>query len=222
MHPSWKVRLGDEFTKLYFEGLVEFVRGERRSHTVFPPPSQTFEAFELTPFDDTRVVILGQDPYHNAGQAHGLSFSVPPGVKPPPSLANIYRELAGDVGFKVPTHGCLTPWARRGVLLLNAVLTVRAHEPGSHRDRGWETFTDAVLRALGGRQEPVVFVLWGSYARVKKALLDSSKHTVIESPHPSPMSARSGFFGSRPFSRVNAALRGFGHPEIDWRLPTEP
>jgi len=151
-----------------------------------------------------------------------LSFSVPPGVKPPPSLANIYRELAEDVGFKAPKHGCLAHWARQGVLLLNAVLTVQAHEPGSHRDRGWETFTDAVLQALGGRQKPVVFVLWGSYARAKKALLDASRHVVVESPHPSPMSARHGFFGSRPFSKVNAALRGFGQPEIDWQLPAEP
>lgn len=222
MHPSWKVRLEDEFAKPYFENLVEFVRGERRDHVVFPPSSQTFEAFKLTSFDDTSVVILGQDPYHNAGQAHGVSFSVPPGVKPPPSLANIYRELAEDVGFKAPPHGCLTHWAHQGVLLLNAVLTVQAHEPGSHRGRGWETFTDAVLRALGGRQKPVVFVLWGSYARAKKALLDASRHAVIESPHPSPMSARNGFFGSRPFSKVNAALRGFGHPEIDWQLPAEP
>lgn len=222
MHPSWKAALAGEFTKPYFEKLVSFVKEERRNHVVFPSPGQTFEAFKLTPLDGTRVVILGQDPYHNAGQAHGLSFSVPPGVKPPPSLANIYRELAEDVGAKPPKHGCLTHWARQGVLLLNAVLTVRAHEPGSHRDHGWETFTDAVLRVLGGRQEPVAFVLWGSYARAKKALLDASRHAVIESPHPSPMSARSGFFGSRPFSKVNAALRGFGQPEIDWQLPAEP
>lgn len=218
MHPSWKERLADEVKKPYFTELAEFVRKERETHTVFPPKAQVLAAFKATSYDSANVLILGQDPYHNAGQAHGLSFSVPPGVSPPPSLLNIFRELSEDVGVK-PTHGCLAPWAEQGVFLLNSVLTVRAHEPGSHRGHGWERFTDAVIRLLNDRERPVAFVLWGKYARDKKALIDTSRHTVIESAHPSPMSASTGFFGSRPFSKVNAALRAAGQPVIDWQVP---
>lgn len=219
MHESWKRLLADEFTQPYFKSLVEFVRTERKSHVVFPPSHQVFEAFKLTPFDEVRVLILGQDPYHNAGQAHGLSFSVPKGMTPPPSLQNIFKELADDVGFIPQGHGCLTHWADQGVFLLNSVLTVRAHTPGSHKEKGWEVFTDAVIRKLSGRERPLVFVLWGAYARKKASLINANRHLVIESPHPSPMSARSGFFGSSPFSQVNAGLKALGEPSISWQLP---
>jgi len=218
MDPSWKERLGPEFKKPYFRELAAFVRAERHAGVVFPPQGQVFNAFK-TPYDQANVLILGQDPYHNADQAHGLCFSVQPGVKPPPSLLNIYKELASDVGAKPPKHGCLQSWADHGVFLLNAVLTVRAHAAGSHQGKGWERFTDAVIRLLNARQTPVVFVLWGRYARKKKALIDDQRHLVIESPHPSPMSAHQGFFGSQPFSQVNAALAYSGLPTIDWQLP---
>lgn len=219
MHESWKRLLADEFTQPYFKDLTEFVRAERENHVVFPPSSQVFEALRLTPYDEVRVLILGQDPYHNAGQAHGLSFSVPVGVALPPSLQNIFKELSEDVGFSPPGHGCLTHWAEQGVLLLNAVLTVRAHTPGSHKDKGWELFTDAIIRKLDARERPVVFVLWGVYARKKAGLIDSDRHLIIESPHPSPMSARSGFFGSSPFSQANEGLKALGEPPIAWQLP---
>lgn len=219
MHESWKRLLADEFTKPYFKDLVAFVREEREKHVVFPPSNQVFEALKLTPFDEVRVVILGQDPYHNAGQAHGLSFSVPPGMDPPPSLLNIFKELSEDVGFKLPGHGCLTHWAEQGVLLLNSVLTVRAHTPGSHKDKGWEAFTDAVIRKLDKRERPSVFVLWGAYARKKASFIDANRHLIIESAHPSPLSARGGFFGSRPFSQVNEGLKTLGEPPISWQLP---
>lgn len=222
MDPSWKERLADEVKKPYFTDLNEFVRKERESHTVFPPRDQVFAAFKATSFDKANVIILGQDPYHNVGQAHGLSFSVMPGMKPPPSLVNIFKELAEDVGFKKPKDGFLLPWAEQGVFLLNATLTVRAHEPGSHQGKGWETFTDRVIQLLSRRYEqsgpPVVFVLWGKYARSKRHLI-SDANVVIESAHPSPMSASAGFFGSRPFSQVNLALKVQGLPEIDWQLP---
>lgn len=222
MDPTWKERLADEVKRPYFAELAEFLRKEREAYTVFPPKDQVFAALKATPFDKTTVLILGQDPYHNAGQAHGLSFSVPPGVKPPPSLVNIFKELAEDVGFKKPESGCLLPWAEQGVLLLNATLTVRAHEPGSHQGKGWETFTDRVIQLLSRRyeeagQQPVVFVLWGKYARSKRGLI-SDANVVIESAHPSPMSASNGFFGSRPFSKVNEALRVRGQKTIDWQL----
>jgi len=218
MHASWREVLAPEFDKPYFRELVTFVRRERREHVIFPPGGEVFAAFDY-PFEAIRVCILGQDPYHNAGQAHGLCFSVKPPTKPPPSLVNIFQELEADVpGWKRPAHGCLTQWAERGVLLLNTVLTVRAHEPGSHRGEGWEQLTNAAIRALDGRQKPVVFILWGRQAREKKALLDTSLHAVIESPHPSPMSARSGFFGSRPFSRANEALEVSGQQPVDWSL----
>ena len=216
---GWQHILAHEVEQPYFHKLEEFVAAERRSHTVFPPEGEVFSALRLTPYKEVKVFILGQDPYHDDGQAHGLAFSVRPGVKPPPSLLNIFKELKTDVGFRIPNNGYLVPWAKQGVLLLNAVLTVRAHEPNSHKNKGWEHFTDAVLRAVGEKKDPVVFVLWGGYARKKVGLIDSSRHTIIESAHPSPLSARSGFFGSRPFSKINAALRDAGKSEIDWQLP---
>jgi len=216
---GWQHILANEIEQPYFHKLEEFVTAERRSHTVFPPEGEVFSALRLTPYKEVKVFILGQDPYHDDGQAHGLAFSVRPGVKPPPSLLNIFKELKTDVGFRIPNNGYLVPWAKQGVLLLNAVLTVRAHEPNSHKNKGWEHFTDAVLRAVGEKEDQVVFVLWGGYARKKVGLIDSSRHTIIESAHPSPLSARSGFFGSRPFSKINAALRDAGKSEIDWQLP---
>jgi len=186
---------------------------------VFPPEGDVFNAFEVTPLEDANVLLLGQDPYHDHGQAHGLCFSVKPGVKPPPSLANMFKELRDDVGCRIPNNGYLAPWAAQGILMLNAVLTVRAHEPNSHKGKGWETFTDAAIRALNDRKDPVVFVLWGGYARKKLALIDADRHAIVESAHPSPLSARSGFFGSKPFSKINEALRRFEKPEIDWQLP---
>lgn len=219
MHPSWQERLTEEFQKEYFTELAEFIRQERKDQVVFPPPDDVFNALKFTPFDSVKVVILGQDPYHNVGQAHGLSFSVPEGVSPPPSLQNIFKELEADIpGFKRPDHGHLRSWADQGVLLLNAVLTVRAHTPGSHRDRGWERFTDAVLSLLDGKENTVVFLLWGQYARAKKSLITADHHVVLEAPHPSPMSARSGFFGSRHFSQANQALEKAGLTPVDWRL----
>lgn len=220
MHESWKRLLADEFTQPYFKSLVDFVREERGKHVVFPPPSKVFEAFRLTPFDEVRVLVLGQDPYHRAEQAHGLSFSVPPGVETPPSLRNIFKELSEDLGCKRPSHGCLTHWAEQGVLLLNSILTVRAFTPGSHRDRGWELFTDQVIRKLNVRDKPLVFVLWGAYARKKAGLINADRRLIIESPHPSPLSAHHGFFGSCPFSQVNAGLRELGEPPVAWELPT--
>ncbi len=216
--PSWQKVLADELTKPYFKQLAEFVDGERQAHKVFPPAEDVFSALKLTPYDKVKVMILGQDPYHGDGQAHGLCFSVRPGVRPPPSLGNIFRERRDDLGGKVPNNGDLVPWAKQGVLLLNAVLTVRAHSPNSHKDQGWEKFTDAVIRALNDRPEPVVFVLWGAYAQKKGRLIDTEKHRVIVGAHPSPLSAKK-FFGSRPFSAVNAALKEFGAEEIDWQLP---
>jgi uracil-DNA glycosylase len=216
---SWSEAVGGEFEKPYFEELERFVDGERARHEVFPPEKDVFNAFELTPLDEANVLLLGQDPYHDDGQAHGLCFSVRPGVKPPPSLVNMFKELRADLGCRIPNNGYLAPWAEQGVLLLNAVLTVRAHAPNSHKGRGWETFTDAVIRTVSARESPVVFVLWGGYARKKVPLVDASRHVVIQSAHPSPLSARNGFFGSKPFSKVNAALREAGKPEIDWKLP---
>ncbi len=215
---SWLDVLADEFEKPYFRQLQAFVAEERRNHQVFPPEPDVFNSLRFTPFDQTRVLLLGQDPYHDDGQAHGLCFSVRPGVKSPPSLVNIFKELHTDLGCRVPNHGCLTTWAERGVLLLNAVLTVRAHEPNSHKDKGWETFTDAIVRALNDRPKPVVFVLWGNYAQKKGRHIDSSRHPVIAGAHPSPLSAKK-FLGSRPFSAVNEALERLGEPPIDWQLP---
>lgn len=216
MDSSWKAALGGEFEKDYFQRLSEFVRAERRKATVYPPAGEVFTAFHATPLDKVRVVILGQDPYHNEGQAHGLSFSVRSGTAIPPSLHNIQTELRSDLGVDCQS-GYLLPWATQGVFLLNSVLTVRAHEAASHRGQGWETFTDAVIRILA-EKGPLVFVLWGRYARDKASFIASDKHCVIESAHPSPMSADKGFFGSKPFSKVNRALEQFGQVPINWKV----
>lgn len=219
METSWRPVLIEETRKSYFRNLQQFVRDARQKHRVFPPEADVFSALHLTPYEKVSVLILGQDPYHDEGQAHGLCFSVRPGIAMPPSLLNIFKELQADLGCRIPNNGCLTHWAEQGVLLLNAVLTVQAHQANSHKDRGWEMFTDAVIRAVNAKPDPVVFVLWGAYARKKIALIDQSRHIVIESPHPSPLSAHRGFFGSRPFSKINAALRSVGKPEIDWQIP---
>jgi uracil-DNA glycosylase len=217
--PSWQAVVGDERQKPYFRELEKFVDEERRTHTVFPPHDEVFTALKLTPYDRVKVLLLGQDPYHDDGQAHGLAFSVRPGVPPPPSLVNIFKELHSDLGCQVPDNGYLVPWAEQGVLLLNAVLTVRAHAPTSHKNKGWEQFTDAVIRAVGEKEDPVVFLLWGGYAQKKVKLIDTERHTIIQSAHPSPLSARNGFFGSRPFSAANEALRAAGKSPIDWQIP---
>ncbi len=216
---SWKQELAGEFQQPYFARLKEFLVAERSAGMRFyPPGSLIFNAFACTPFDRVRVVILGQDPYHGPGQAHGLSFSVPQGVPAPPSLVNIFKELKADLGMPVPGHGNLEKWAHQGVLLLNATLTVRPNQAGSHQKRGWETFTDAVIRTLADRREGLVFVLWGRYARSKAPMIDQNRHLVLESPHPSPLSAHNGFFGCRHFSRINTWLSNRGEPEIDWAL----
>ncbi|HEV2661496.1 MAG TPA: uracil-DNA glycosylase [Ktedonobacteraceae bacterium] len=216
---DWRAQLADEFEKPYFQTLQQFVDEERQNYTVFPPEQDVFSALKLTPYERANVFLLGQDPYHDNNQAHGLCFSVRPGIKPPPSLVNIFKELRSDVDFRIPNNGYLVPWAEQGMLLLNAVLTVRAHKPNSHKGHGWEIFTDAVIRAVNAREDPVVFVLWGGYAQKKRALIDTARHTIIQSAHPSPLSAHNGFFGSKPFSAINAALRAAGKPEIDWQLP---
>jgi uracil-DNA glycosylase len=216
---AWRPVIGAEVEKPYYAKLQAFLEEERRAHTVYPPQGEVFSALELTPFDQVKVFVVGQDPYHDENQAHGLAFSVRPGIKPPPSLVNIFKELRSDLGCKIPNNGYLVPWAKQGVLLLNTVLTVRAHTPASHKGRGWELFTDEVIRQVGARAEPVIFLLWGAHAQKKQALIDTSRHTIIASAHPSPLSAKNGFFGSKPFSQINAALRGFGKPEIDWQLP---
>ena len=213
----WKSALKGEFESSYFHELTEFVAAERRQHDVFPPEEDVFNAFRLTPLSQVRVVILGQDPYHDIGQAHGLCFSVRPGVKLPPSLRNIYKELQEDLGHLPANHGCLSSWADQGVLLLNTVLTVRAHEANSHQKKGWETFTDSVLKIVN-EQSRVLFVLWGKPAQKKLGLIDE-RHFVIKSAHPSPLSARRGFFGSRPFSTINEQLESYGMPAINWELP---
>lgn len=212
-------RLGDA---PFLRELSDFVEKERRLHTVYPPVEDMYAAFALTPLERVRVVLLGQDPYHGEGQAHGLCFSVRPGVRPPPSLVNLFKELESDLGIPPPGHGCLTAWAEQGVLLLNAVLTVRAATPGSHARKGWERFTDEVLRVVAAREHPCVFLLLGSYAQKKAPLVDDGRNVVITNVHPSPLSAHRGFFGSRPFSKTNAALRELGLGEIDWRLPADP
>ncbi len=219
---GWVRLLAGETSKPYYLKLQTFLGRQRRRHIVLPPERDVFAALALTPFNRVNVVLLGQDPYPTPGQAHGLCFSVTPGIAPPPSLANIFRELADDLGCRIPNNGSLVPWARQGILMLNTVLTVRAHEPGSHRHRGWEVFTDSAIRAVNARRSPVVFVLWGRDAQSKKALIDGAGHAIIEGAHPSPMSATRGFFGSRPFSKVNAALRAAGKSPIDWQLPDVP
>lgn len=216
---DWNPVLRGEFAKDYWAPLQAFVAAERAVGPVFPPEDEVFAALHLTPFASTKVLILGQDPYHGPGQAHGLCFSVRRGVTPPPSLVNIFKELHADLGCPVPGHGNLEHWAEQGVLLLNATLTVRARTAASHAGKGWETFTDAVIEAVNAKPETVVFMLWGSYARKKRFLVDTSRHTVIESAHPSPLSAHNGFFGSRPFSRANIALLGAGREPVDWAIP---
>lgn len=215
---DWNPVLRAELEQPYWAPLQAFVAAERARATVYPPADEVFAALHATSYASTRVVILGQDPYHGPGQAHGLCFSVRRGVAVPPSLANIHRELRDDLGIPTPAHGNLTDWARQGVLLLNTCLTVRAGAAGSHRGKGWEQFTDQVIRTVNGKDHPVVFILWGSFARAKTALLDLGRHTVIQSAHPSPLSAHNGFFGSRPFSRTNAALEAAGLAPIDWRI----
>jgi uracil-DNA glycosylase len=218
---DWNPILRGEFDKRYWQDLQAFVRAERQRATVYPPHEDVFAALHLTPYADMKVLILGQDPYHGPRQAHGLCFSVREGVAKPPSLVNILQELHDDLGLPIPDSGCLDHWASQGVLLLNATLTVRAGQAASHQGKGWETFTDEVIRAVNAKQETVVFVLWGAYARKKKPLIDLSRHVVIESAHPSPLSAHNGFFGSRPFSRANAALVAAGRTPVDWSL-SEP
>ena len=218
MKTDWNPILRQEFEKPYWADLQQFVHAERTQHAVYPPHDEVFSALHLTPYESVKVLILGQDPYHGPGQAHGLCFSVQHGVQVPPSLMNIHKELATDVGVATPAHGNLEAWARQGVLLLNATLTVRAHQAASHQGKGWETFTDEVIRAVDAKPERVVFILWGASARKKKAFVDTSKHVVIESPHPSPLSAHRGFLGSRPFSRTNEALVAAGREPVDWSL----
>lgn len=216
---DWNPVLREEFAKPYWADLQQFVVGERQRATVYPPHDEVFAALHLTPYTEVKAMMLGQDPYHGPNQAHGLCFSVRKGVPLPPSLQNIFKELEQDVGINAPDHGCLDHWARQGVLLLNATLTVRRSAAASHQGKGWETFTDEVLKAVNEKEERVVFILWGASARKKKSLIDTSRHVIIESPHPSPLSASSGFFGSRPFSRTNAALVDAGREPIDWAIP---
>lgn len=213
---SWQNALGDETRKSYFKELETFVSKERHKNTVYPPVGQEFAALDAVAPADVKVFILGQDPYHGPGQAHGMAFSVRPGVAPPPSLGNIFRELRDDLDIPMPHNGYLMGWADQGVLLLNAVLTVRRSEANSHKSQGWEKFTDAVIRAISAGDEPVVFVLWGNYAQKKEKLIDADKHTTIKSAHPSPLSAHNGFFGSKPFSQINDALEKSGRTPIDW------
>jgi len=213
---SWKNKLSAEFEKPYFKALASFVKDEYSKQTVYPPGKEIFNAFAHCPFGQVKVVIIGQDPYHGPGQANGLCFSVKDGIRMPPSLVNIFKEIVSDLGKEIPPSGNLERWADQGVLLLNATLTVRANSPGSHQNKGWETFTDEVIRVVSGEKENIVFILWGAYAQRKGAVIDKSKHLVLESAHPSPFSADKGFFGSKPFSKANAYLKGKGLKEVDW------
>ena len=213
---DWEKPIQQELQTDYYQNLRHFLIKEYRNQVVYPPMHDIFNAFHLTPLSQTKVCIIGQDPYHGPGQAHGLAFSVKPGVAIPPSLLNIYKELEADLGCPIPSHGCLTTWAKQGVLLLNAVLTVRSGEAGSHRNAGWEIFTSRIIEILNVRAEPVIFILWGRDAQNKKALISNSQHPLIASPHPSPLSAHRGFFGSRPFYRANELLKTQGTDPIDW------
>jgi uracil-DNA glycosylase len=218
IHPSWKEALNDEFEQPYFQAIVDFLKSEKaQGKTIFPPGPLIFNAFDSTPFEKVKVVVLGQDPYHNPGEAMGLCFSVPKGVRIPPSLQNIYKELATDVGAQIPTHGDLSAWARQGVFLLNAMLTVEKNKAASHQKIGWQTFTDAVICKLSERREGLVFLLWGGFARKKKELIDASRHLVLEAAHPSPL-AQGAFFGCRHFSQANAYLAARGMAQIDWQI----
>lgn len=215
---SWEKALKGEFSKDYYKKLFVKIQEEYQTRTIYPPADDIFNAFQFTPLEEVKVVILGQDPYHEPGQAHGLCFSVKPQVPIPPSLVNIYKELEDDLGCYIPNNGYLEKWARQGVLMLNTVLTVRAHQANSHKDLGWEQFTDAAIRVLAEQDRPMVFVLWGKPAQRKKEMIHNPKHLILESPHPSPLSAYRGFFGSRPFSRINAYLEQNGLEPIDWQI----
>ena len=223
---SWRPQLAAELDKPYFRELEKFVAAEQQAYDIYPPAADIFAALKFTPYKNVNVLLLGQDPYPGVDrktkliQAHGLSFSVRPGVRPPASLVNMYKELQTDVkGFRMPNNGYLEPWARQGVLLLNAVLTVRAGQPNSHKGRGWETFTDTIIRKVNDKTSPVVFVLWGAYAQKKISLITNQQHTIVKCAHPSPLSARHGFFGCKPFSKINRALRAAGKAQIDWQIP---
>ncbi len=215
---DWNPILRSEFDKPYWDELQQFVHAERCKYPVYPPRDEVFAALHFTPYADVKVLIVGQDPYHGPGQAHGLCFSVRPGVPPPPSLMNIFTELESDLGIPKPDHGSLVRWAEQGVLLLNTTMTVRGGKAGSHQKKGWETFTDEVIKAVSAKDEMVAFVLWGSAARRKRELIDTKRHFVVESAHPSPLAAHRGFFGSRPFSRINEALVAAGREPVDWSL----
>jgi len=218
IHESWKELLIDEFNQPYFSVLKKFLVEEMNSNVVYPPGKKIFSAFDRTPYDKVKVIILGQDPYHGKGQAHGLCFSVPQGITSPPSLKNIFKELHNDLGLPVPSHGNLEKWADQGVLLLNATLTVRANQAGSHQNKGWENFTDAVIRMLSENREGLIFILWGRYAQAKENLIDPDRHHILKAAHPSPFSAHSGFFGCRHFSKTNETLESMGSVPIDWDL----
>jgi uracil-DNA glycosylase len=219
LEPTWKAVLGDEFEKPYFKALKVFLQSEKAAgHVVYPPGKLIFNAFDSTPFDKVKVVIIGQDPYHGPGQAMGLSFSVPDGVPPPPSLVNIYKEIYQDLALPIPKTGNLTPWTQQGVLLLNAMLTVRANTAASHQNKGWEQFTDAAIHALNARRTGLVFLLWGAYAKKKGAFIDTQKHLVLASSHPSPLSAHTGWYGNHQFSQANAWLQEKGLGPVDWRI----
>ncbi|MFJ8528847.1 uracil-DNA glycosylase [Bacillus sp. NPDC094106] len=216
---DWEPLLAPEFEKPYYQKLRQFLKEEYSTHVIYPNKNDIFNALHYTSYENTKVVILGQDPYHGPDQAHGLSFSVQPGVRTPPSLQNMYKELQSDVGCEIPNNGYLVKWAEQGVLLLNAVLTVRQGEANSHKGKGWEHFTDRVIELLNEREKPVIFILWGRHAQAKKKLITNSNHHIIESVHPSPLSARRGFFGSKPFSKVNEFLSSMSEKEIDWQIP---
>ncbi|MCI8639041.1 MAG: uracil-DNA glycosylase [Coprococcus sp.] len=218
---DWLDALKGEFKKPYYKQLFERVNREYHTRRIYPPADDIFNAFHLTPLKDVKVVILGQDPYHGDGQAHGLCFSVKPDVEIPPSLVNIYQELHDDLGCRIPSHGYLVKWAKQGVMLLNTVLTVRAHQANSHRGMGWEEFTDAAIQVLNGQDRPIVFILWGRPAQMKKRMLNNPQHLILEAPHPSPLSAGRGFFGSRPFSQTNRFLEAHGITPIDWQIDEE-
>jgi len=215
---SWKVALSEEFQADYFSGLKDFLVSEKKKYRIYPPGSDIFSAFNYTSLENVKVVILGQDPYHGTGQANGLCFSVNDGIRKPPSLQNIFKELNSDLGLSIPESGNLEKWARQGILLLNATLTVRASQAGSHQNKGWEQFTDQAIQKVSELCENVVWILWGNYARAKKSMINTEKHFIVESPHPSPFSAHSGFFGSRPFSKTNNYLEKVGKDPIDWSL----
>lgn len=216
---DWGPLLGSEFEKEYYQALANFLKEEYEEHVIYPKKEDIFNALQYTSYENTKVVILGQDPYHGPNQAHGLSFSVQPGIKTPPSLLNMYKELRDEYGYEIPNNGYLVKWAEQGVLLLNTVLTVRQGEANSHKGKGWEHFTDRVIELLNEREKPVVFILWGRHAQAKKKLITNTNHHIIESVHPSPLSARRGFFGSKPYSKVNEILSNMDEKEIDWQIP---